>query len=396
MCAAILRPQVQFRTTNTGGGLYRHAQRRLRLCVIALAAVALAHASSLTVSSLTGSSADTVMLSVSLSSAGQSLSAVQFDLNWDTTLDVNVAIGDQVGASSKALYTALVQPRDLRCIVSGVNSHVLSDGALLRIFVTIPAGSLPGLGQVTLRNVSAADPTGAAVVLQSISGGVQIQAGSTTQLIAPSGIVNGASFLPGPVSPGEVVTLFGSIWTTPVILFNGVRAPVIYAGPNQVNAVVPFGLDLSAPPQVQIQQGGVIASLSVPVAAASPGILTQSTTGTGPGAVLNQDYSVNSFSNPAARGSVLQVYATGFGVLNPLPPDGQIAAVLATPSSSVTATIDGIPATVTYAGAAPGLINGAIQVNVRVPSTVNPNPAAALSLSMGGFTTQPGVTVSIR
>lgn len=387
---------MQFRTTNTGTGRCRRAPTRWRLGVVALAAVALAHGSSLSVSSLTGSSADTVMLSVSLSSEGQSLSAVQFDLNWDATLDVNVAIGDQVGASSKALYTALVQPRNLRCIVAGVNSHVLSDGALLRIFVTVPAGSLPGLGQVTLQNVSAADPNGAPVVVQSISGGVQIQAGSTTQLIAPSGIVNGASFLPGPISPGEVVTLFGSIWTTPVILFNGVPAPIIYAGQNQVNAVVPFGLDVSAPAQVQIQQGGVIANLSVPVAAASPGILTQSTTGTGPGAILNDDYSVNSSSNPAARGSVLQVYATGFGVLNPLPPDGQIATVLATPGSSVTATIEGVAADVIYAGAAPGLINGAIQVNVQVPNNVNPNLAAAISVSMGGFTTQPGVTVSIR
>ena len=58
--------------------------------------------------------------------------------------------------------------------------------------------------------------------------------------------------------------------------------------------------------------------------------------------------------------------------------------------------IYGIPATVTYAGAAPGLINGAIQVNVTVPDTVNPDPVAAISLSMGSFTTQPGVTVSIR
>lgn len=336
------------------------------------------------------------MLSVSLASAGQPLSAVQFDLNWDATLDVNVAIGDQVGASSKALYAALLQPRNLRCIVAGINRTILSDGALLRIFVTVPAGSLVGLGHVTLGNVSGVDPNGAPVILQSISGGVQIQGGSTTQLIAPSGIVNGASFLAGPVSPGEVVTLFGSIWTMPVILFNGVPAPVIYAGPNQVNAVVPFGLDVSAPAQVQIQQGGAIANLSVPVAAASPGILTLSTTGTGPGAILNEDYSVNSPANPAARGSVLQVYATGFGVLNPLPPDGQIATVLATPGSSVSATIDGVPANVVYAGAAPGLINGAIQVNVTVPNTVNPNPAAAISLSMGSFTTQPGVTVSIR
>ena len=73
------------------------------------------------------------------------------------------------------------------------------------------------------------------------------------------GIVNAASFLPDPIAPGELVTLFGtgfgprqfavsevnangrvsSLSTGTRVLFNGIAAPVIYAAENQVSAVVP-------------------------------------------------------------------------------------------------------------------------------------------------------------
>jgi uncharacterized protein (TIGR03437 family) len=175
-----------------------------------------------------------------------------------------------------------------------------------------------------------------------------------------------------------------------------VPATVIWAGLNQVNAIVPFGLDLSAPAQVEIQQGASTAKTAVPVAAASPAIFTLSTTGIGPGAILNQDYTVNSVAKPAAPGSVIMIYGTGFGSLSPLPADGQIAQDLATTASPVTATIDGLPASVWYAGAAPELINGAVQVNVQVPPGAHTNPAAPISLTIGSYTTQPGVTVSIK
>jgi len=71
--------------------------------------------------------------------------------------------------------------------------------------------------------------------------------------------VNAASFLPDPIAPGELVTLFGtgfgprqfavsevnangrvsSLSTGTRVLFNGIAAPVIYAAENQVSAVVP-------------------------------------------------------------------------------------------------------------------------------------------------------------
>ena len=84
---------------------------------------------------------------------------------------------------------------------------------------------------------------------------------------------------------------------------------------------------------------------------------------------------------------MIQVYGTGFGALNPLPADGQLTQVLATTISAVTATIGGVPAEVLYAGAAPGLIAGVVQINVRVPDGPSANLAAPILLRMGSFTT---------
>ncbi|MBZ5577306.1 MAG: hypothetical protein LAP40_12165 [Acidobacteriia bacterium] len=210
-------------------------------------------------------------------------------------------------------------------------------------------------------------------------------------------VCNAASLAAGPVSPGEIFTVFGSFPSATRALFvDGLPAPVIYADSKQVNAVMPFGLDLGNAAQVEIRQDQGSAKVEVPVVAASPAIFTLSTTGSGPGAILNQNYSVNSATNAAIRGSVIMIYGTGFGALSPLPADGLIEQTPALTTSPVTATVDGVPAEVLYAGAAPGLIAGAVQVNVRVPEAVAANPSAPISLRMGPFTTQAGVTVAVQ
>lgn len=340
---------------------------------------------------------DTVSVSLSLSTGGQALSGLQFDVTWDPSIDVHVASGAQIGMSTKMLFAAVLQPRVLRCLIVGMNGNSVADGEVLRLFITVHAGAAAGIAQLNLVNLNATGPDGAPVFLQGGPVSVQIQNGSTTQVIEPSGILNAASLAAGPVSPGEVITLLGSIsGGAPAIFVNKVPATVTYAGPGQINAIVPFGLDLSKPAVVSIQQGQAISTTSVPVTAATPAIFAVSGTGVGPGAILNQNYSVNSAMNPAAQGTVLMVYATGFGALTPTPADGQLTHTLATTTSPVTATIDGVAADVLYAGVAPGLLAGVEQINVRVPAGVKTNPAAALSLHIGSFTTQAGVTVSIR
>ncbi len=153
--------------------------------------------------------------------------------------------------------------------------------------------------------------------------------------IVPSGVLNGASLSSGPVSPGEVFTLLGSgigpgnaaipsagpssmaIGPTRV-LFDGVPAPLLYAGPNQINGVTPYELDQRISTDMQIFSGDrLISDVSIPVAPASPAIFTLDASGAGQAAALNQDSSVNSPSNPAARGTVAVLFATGAGQTDP-------------------------------------------------------------------------------
>ncbi|MCX6627462.1 MAG: hypothetical protein NTW28_07520, partial [Candidatus Solibacter sp.] len=179
--------------------------------------------------------------------------------------------------------------------------------------------------------------------------------------------------------------------------FNGIRAPTLYAGRGQVNAIVPFSLDVGPPATLEVR-GDVqpTASLPLPTASVSPAVFTQGGTGIGPGAILNEDYSVNSFLNPAAAGSTVMVFGTGFGSLDPPATDNQIAGSPANTTRPVTASIGARPAEVLYAGAAPGLVSGVVQINLRIPSGVAPNVAAPLFLTVGPATTPAGVTVSIR
>jgi uncharacterized protein (TIGR03437 family) len=253
----------------------------------------------------------------------------------------------------------------------------------------------PGLSPQTVNLGGAYTRLDGTPVTSVTIGGAQ---GAVLLATAPSSqALNGASLSPGPISPGEIVTFPGSFASTPSsIVFNGVTAPIISNNSRQVNTVVPFGLDLSKPADVQIQAGPASMHLTLPVAAASPGIFTEGATGTGAGAILNQDYSVNSSSNPASTGSVIMIYATGFGVLNPVPTDGQIVQALANTQEPVIATIDGVGADVLYAGAVPGLLAGVVQINVRVPGGVATDAAASLVLSIGSSTAQTGVTVSVQ
>ena len=332
-----------------------------------------------------------------LAAGGESIAGIQFDLHWDQTLLVQVTPGISLGQSLKVLYTASPAPNTLRCLIIGDNQTLLSDGAVLELFVTVNGGATPGVAEVTLTNAVAASPAGGSLPLEPVSASIQIQAG-TTQAFPTQSVLNDASLLSGPVAPGEIVTLLGFFLpVAPSVLFNGVAAPVIFAGGGQLNAVVPLGLDLNGPADLQIRsQNRTVAERSISVAAVAPAIFTQTGVGTGPGAALNQDYSVNSFSNPAAADSILMVYGTGFGLMQSTLSDGQIASgpvPLALPAS---ATIGGVPAEVVYAGAAPTLIVGVTQINVRVPTGLPPNPFTAITVKVGSATTPPGVTVSIR
>ncbi len=354
-------------------------------------------AATLSISNQTANPGETVATSVLLTTGGAAIAGIQFDLQWDPGLHIQVASGSALGQAYKILYTAPLSPRILRCLMVGFNQTSLQDGSVVNLFISTDNSAAPGTANVNLANVVATDGVGQAVALQPISASVQIQSGAT-QSISAGSVLNGASLLPGPVAPGEVVTLLGSFpLVPPVLLFGGVPAPILYSGIGQVNAVVPFGLDLSGPVDLQVRSmNQTIAQQSIPVAAIAPALFTQSGTGTGPGAVLNQDYSLNSLMTPASADSILMVFGTGFGSLQSVVTDGQPVSGAILLTQPVSATIGGVPASVTYAGSAPGLVAGLTQINVRVPEGLPSNPYTPIVLTVGATNTPLGVTVSIR
>jgi uncharacterized protein (TIGR03437 family) len=337
-----------------------------------------------------------VVTAISLSSSGQPVSALQFDLVWDQPLGVSVAAGSSIGASSKMLYSHTTSQGNLRCVIAGLNQVPLADGDVLRLFLTLPPNASPATAHITTANVVAAAPNGSPAAVDPASADIQLSSQSSQQFLQPEGVLNAASLLPGPISPGEIITLLGLMPASPEVLINGVSAPITYTGAFQVNAIVPFGLDTTVPSMLEFRAANQSVTLILPVATAAPAIFSQAGSGIGPGAILNEDFSLNSYSMPARAGSVIMIYATGMGPLESPPVDGLPVAAAVPVGLPVAAQIGRLPAQVVYAGSAPGLVAGVMQINVLVPNDLPPNPETPISLTVGSVTTPPGITFAVQ
>ena len=88
---------------------------------------------------------------------------------------------------------------------------------------------------------------------------------------------------------------------------------------------------------------------------------------------------------------------TGAGVVNPASPDGSVAATVVGPSAGpCTANIGGLQVPVLFCGTVPGLLNGVLQVNIRVPGGTPMGTKIPLVVFVAGNPSQPGVTLAIQ
>jgi uncharacterized protein (TIGR03437 family) len=111
---------------------------------------------------------------------------------------------------------------------------------------------------------------------------------------------------------------------------------------------------------------------------------------------VNQDGTLNSSLNPAARGSIVVLYATGEGQTSPRGVDGRPAdAPYPAPLAPVALNIGGYPAEILYAGAAPGFA-GLMQINARVPAGYAGAGILPVTLSVGGTASQGGTTMAVK
>jgi uncharacterized protein (TIGR03437 family) len=231
-------------------------------------------------------------------------------------------------------------------------------------------------------------------------------------------VANAASGWSATLSPGELVTLYGTGLGPSVpqqaipgpsgtfgselggvrVLFDNIPAPLLMISEDRLSAVVPFELSPRSTVEVQVERDGVKTDpVELPFVDVAPGIFQSGITNLA--FVLNEDQSVNSPTNRAKRGSVITFWVTGLGAIRPSVPDGTV-----TPANLISATVApvkvsffGWPADVLYAGSAPGTVAGVVQINARVPDQMGPfNYPVDLNLSSSGPYMPIRVTVSVQ
>jgi len=242
--------------------------------------------------------------------------------------------------------------------------------------VGLAAGTYTGLIRVSV--------PGAVVPTLEVRVGYTIS--PTTPVIASSGVVHAATFINSAVSPGQLVTIFGSNLangvaaavppgnTLPVLLgitsmtMGGFACPLFFVSPTQINAQAPYEL-VGPTAQVVVTLGGVASQPAViNVEAASPAIFSLDGTGLGTATILrNSDFSLITSANPARRGEVVAIFCTGLGQVEGGGISGLAATVPTSASAVVGVNFAAAVAPVRYAGLAIGFA-GLYQINVVVPT----------------------------
>lgn len=210
-------------------------------------------------------------------------------------------------------------------VVARASASGLSPGTYAAL-ITVDGGAIAGSREISVRlEVVTPPPPDPSPVIRSV--------------------VNAASFSADEVVAGSLVTVFADkLGSGPVTLtFDGLAARVVFVGQGQVNAVVPAGLAGKAQASAVLTSGSLSSGpFTVRLSPCAPAVFANG--------ILNQDNTLNGPSNPAAAGSVVQVFMTGI----------PLQAIV------VAKVHDWENQQPLYAGPAPGN-EGLQQVNLRIP-----------------------------
>jgi uncharacterized protein (TIGR03437 family) len=202
------------------------------------------------------------------------------------------------------------------------------------------------------------------------------------------------------VAPGEFVTLTGvgigpdagvayqpdAQGSTPrslagvQVFFDGQAAPVLYAQSGVVNVQAPFELSGKPTTSITLQYNdatfGPITTAVNPVA---PGVFRMQPGLSSQALILNEDGTLNSPSNPAALGSVVAMWGTGFGPTATACSTGGLNVAFAVNLASgfsaqilkfSAQTFNGNVIMPDYACSAPEQLCGVVQINFRLPDSL--------------------------
>ncbi len=345
--------------------------------------------------------------------ADGSASAV-FALSVVTSASTLVAVsGDTQTALAGQAFAAPLQVR----VVDASNNPVVGTG----VTFAVTSGSAV-LGSTTATtnaqgvattNVTAGSTAGPVVITASagsLSARFNLSVRQPGPIFTAASVVNGASFQPG-ISPGSIATIFASGiapalrgTTTPgsivnplptrlaevEVLFNGINAP-IYAvsninGQESVTVQVPFEVGAGAASVVvRTANGGSTTVDNVQVSSVSPGVF-ETTDGVNSrryAAAYRGDGSAVSSTNPARRGDLIRIFATGLGQTTPATGTNRIGAAGQTVAAPVVVGLNNAGVRLVSAEYLPGSV-GIYLVTFEVPADVATSVASPLGFIVTG------------
>jgi uncharacterized protein (TIGR03437 family) len=253
--------------------------------------------------------------------------------------------------------------------------------------------------------------------------------------LKPVTVINAATQQPTvPIGLGAMCSLYGQGLATTkqqakssalpialagreLVVNDQIKAPLLYVSPGLVNFVFPINAPLGSQ-RIAARTSDteeLLAGGPVLVATYSPGFFTHDGSGAGQAAVRNHDQTINSATNPAARGSIVSLYGTGQGpVVSPVA-DGQPAPMapdntIAAPTSDANTCLNKQPAVcvalggsgggsqlaeIQYSGLAPGLV-GVWLVNIKVPTSGLLGNTISVRALIGGANQSNLVTIAVK
>jgi uncharacterized protein (TIGR03437 family) len=318
----------------------------------------------------------------------------------------SVALGN-VGLGTLTISSAGSTSKFLTASVSGTSLLIAAD----------PTGLAAGVynGTVTVASNAANNAQIAIPVELAVSPAGQ-------PLIFTGGVVNIVNGVQEPVSPGDIVAVYGSqlapagtsatnpglppLATTlgsSQVLVNGVVAPLYFVSPGQINFQVPYSLPAGQSATVQVVSNGVPGDLRpVPIAGSAARLLyfvsfIQGTYGiivnsSDNSLTLPSGTNVPGFNcHPAKPGDTIIVYGVGFGQTNPAAVEGKPASSATLQAlSNVSATFgggflgNGMVANAAFAGLTPTAV-GLYQINVTIPANTPLGSSIPLNATVNGL-----------
>jgi uncharacterized protein (TIGR03437 family) len=226
---------------------------------------------------------------------------------------------------------------------------------------------------------------------------------STPALVLEPPVISATGFTTPRFAPGMLVTIKGAFLSDAIraarpplpdemgdttVRVNGIRAPLYYVSPSQINLQIPFELP-AGHGTLEVDRGaGRLLALDLDFSEFAPAIFTTNQMGTGAAVGLHRDATLVSDESPAKLGETISGICTGLGRVNPAVPSG--TAALDPPPTTVAipeVTIAGLPTVVRFSGLAAGYA-GVYRVDIDIPDGA-PKGGVPLRLSIGGIAANP-------